>query len=289
MARGNYWAYSFRTSDSRPDRRVPEEGQRPCSRGDWCASSVIVTEDGQTRREPALGYQSFCPRDREHIARSLDELPGLYVRLHAELGEKGTASGERVAMSKSAPIPLNASVDALMRSITEALYSWHERVAAVASLSFPSADMSRRRRDGLAVDQAVTVLGGHLDALLALGPEPMWRTRSEGRELEDLDGAAAGLEVLHLHYLCRAVLGETRAKPEELLGVPCRADSCGYRALRRAELPSDPDAPVWWTECGQCGDRMSEADYREWTALCAAYERNRVRTPVTLENLPGVA
>lgn len=296
--------YDFRSSDfhSQPDRwqqqgrqasapapPVPDEGQRPCARDLWCASSVIVTEDGKQVRRPALGYQSFCPRDREHIARCLDELPGLYVRLHAELGQKGTATGERVRMSKSAPIPLSVSIDALMRSITESLYSWHERVAAVACLSFPSADLSRRRRDGLAVDRAVTVLGGHLDALLALGPEDMWRTRPEGRVIEELDGAAAGLEVLHIHYRCRSVLGETRAKPEELIGIPCRADGCGIRGLRRCDPPSDSDDPGYWSECTACGDRMNEADYREWTALCAAYERNRVKVPAALENLPGVA
>ena len=33
---------------------------------------------------------------------------------------------------------------------------------------------------------------------------------------------------------------------------------------------------------------MDEATYREWVALCAAYERT-ARTVPTLENLPGVA
>ena len=34
---------------------------------------------------------------------------------------------------------------------------------------------------------------------------------------------------------------------------------------------------------------MTEAEYREWVALCAAYERHRRKVPATLENLPGVA
>jgi hypothetical protein len=33
---------------------------------------------------------------------------------------------------------------------------------------------------------------------------------------------------------------------------------------------------------------MTEPEYREWVALCAAYERHR-RTVPALENLPGVA
>jgi hypothetical protein len=56
----------------------------------------------------------------------------------------------------------------------------------------------------------------------------------------------------------------------------------------RAELPSREDEPAFWTECSRCGDKMSEAIYREWTAMCAAYERNKRKVPV-LENLPGVA
>ena len=93
---------------------------------------------------------------------------------------------------------------------------------------------------------------------------------------------------LALRYLCRAILGETRAKPQELIGVPCRADGCGLRALVRAEPPSDPADPGHYSECMACGDRMGEAEYTEWTKLCAAYERNARSAPM-LENLPGVA
>jgi hypothetical protein len=34
---------------------------------------------------------------------------------------------------------------------------------------------------------------------------------------------------------------------------------------------------------------MDDAEYSDWVALCAAYERHRVKVPATLENLPGVA
>jgi hypothetical protein len=105
----------------------------------------------------------------------------------------------------------------------------------------------------------------------------------------DLDGGDAGMEILNLRHLCRAVLGETRARPEELVGVPCRADGCGLRALARAEPPSDPSDAGHYSECLSCGDKMDDAEYGDWVALCAAYERHRVKVPATLENLPGVA
>ena len=65
--------------------------------------------------------------------------------------------------------------------------------------------------------------------------------------------------------------------------MPCRADGCGLRALARAEPPSDPADPGSYSECQACGDRMDDAAYTEWVALCAAYERHRVRVPATLE------
>lgn len=262
MARTDkYWQHDFRTN-TRPGRPVPEDGQHHCSRGEWCASSVIVTEDGETRREPAYTFQSFCPRDREHVAAALDDLPDLHARLSDELGEKRRGGGEKVTVSKSAPIPVNTAVDALMRDITETLVSWHERVADIARLSFPGGDLSRRRRDHVAVEAAVTALSGHLDALLALPPQPMWRTADDSRELEDLDGAAAGLEILHLHYLCRRLLGETRARAETFDGIPCR--ECEDIALEHAEPPSDPDEHAPKSRCASCGDVMDDEEFEAW-------------------------
>ena len=63
------------------------------------------------------------------------------------------------------------------------------------------------------------------------------------------------------------------------MGVPCRADGCGLRALFRAEPPSDPGDAGYHSECGACGDKMTEADYTDWVRLCAAYERHRCTVP----------
>lgn len=315
MARKFDPGYSFRSSDFNGTARrgqgaaIPSgltEGQRQCARGEWCASSAVVTEDGETHREGAPGYQAFCPRDELSIRRWLGEMPGQYVHLSAELG-KPSARGHSVRIPFGPRIALRVDVDALMRAIAESLVSWHERVAFSASLSFPEGDDARKRRDGKAVADAATTLEAHLGVLLALQPGPMRRAidlrdvaalpdDAEGvvhsafaEHDADMDGADAGLEIITLRHLARALLGETRDRPEELVGVPCRADECGWRAVYRAELPSGEDEPAWWSECARCGDRMTEEEYREWTALCAAYERNRRREPAVLENLPGVA
>jgi hypothetical protein len=285
-----------------PQPAPGDDGQQPCRRDGWCASSQIVydTPDGTGRRVPEYGPRPFCSRDALLVERSLTELPAQYVHLSAELGNpSGRSSSIRVPFGPR--VPLRVDVEALMRLISESLTSWHERVAAAASLTFPAG----YRRDGYAVQRATDVMAERVAAVIALPPEPMTRS-VDIRDLAafpddtpgvvhaafaeivvDLDGGDAGMEILNLRYLARATLGETRAKPEELVGVPCH--DCGWRAVYRAELPSHEDEPVWWTECARCGDRMSEETYREWTALCAAYERNKVKVPATLENLPSVA
>jgi hypothetical protein len=280
---------------------VAGDERRQCARGEWCASSVIVTgEDGHTHREGAPGYQAFCPRDNLSIGRWLDELPGQYDHLAAEIGNPSHRTAH-VRVPFGPRVPLRVDIDALMRAIAESLTSWHERVAVIDHLSFPE----EGRRAPVAVHRAVEVIGGErLGVLLALEPQTMCRAydlhdvaamdddtvgvvHSAFAEINiEMGGADAGMEIINLRHLARAILGETKDKPEELVGVPCRADGCGWRAVYRAELPSRDDEPVWWTECARCGDRMDEPTYREWVALVAAFERNRRRTPATLENMP---
>ena len=304
-------AYSFRASetlsqqdrDRRPRRPAPDqvpqggdgEGMRPCSRGRWCASSYVVSEAGEPRHEPALGPRAFCAKDRDHIERSLEELPEQYLRLHLELG-KPSMRGASIRVPFGPRVPIRVDVEALMSLMAESLVSWHERVADVARLDFPSNRMSRMRREAKAVGRAALVLSAHLDAMLALPPSPMsraWDLRAldslpEGATgvvrsvfadvTVDLSGADAGLEVLHVRYLARALLGETRQKPEELVGVPCR-DPDGY--MRVADgVPGGTAVtggrPRVLDGVRAVRRRMTESDYREWVALCAAYERHRV-------------
>ncbi|MET8336512.1 hypothetical protein ABZV14_28480 [Streptosporangium canum] len=62
--------------------------------------------------------------------------------------------------------------------------------------------------------QACTILPVHLDALLALEPEPMIRAG-------ELGGADAGHEVLYLARRCEALLTETAKAARHLEGIPC--------------------------------------------------------------------
>lgn len=285
-----------------PLRAEPDDdGKRDCARGEWCSSYVIITEGGETRRHPERGYQPFCPKDRRLLETDLHQMPAQFVHLAAEIGNP-VKNGQMIRMPFGPRIPIRIDIDTLMRAIVESLSSWHERVADADSLTYPSADLSRMQRQMVSVRNAERILINRVDALLALDAQPMNRTRKiitdrdpKGRAAEDiteterLDGTDAGMEIFTLRYLCRATLGETRAKPEELAGVPCRVEDCDKLALRRAELPSDPDAPVWWSECSACGDRLTEEEYRDWTRRYARWAQAKQKIPVVLENLPSVA
>lgn len=321
MARKFDPGYNFRSGDFNGTSRRPAstEGQRPCARGEFCArSTVAINADGTTRHEPALGYQAFCSGDDAAIGHALAGMPGQYVYLLAEIGNPAR-EGQLIRVPFGPRVPLRLDIDTLARFMREVLSCWEERVATVLSLSVRDTDLSRKRRGLVAVRDSAKTLALNQSVLLALQPEPVSRDMDlmEMRRIEEgklwsyllggtlhvakdagmagivasLDGADAGNEILALQYLGRAVLGETRPRPEKLIGVPCRdpGGGCGWRALVRADLPSREDDPAWWSRCTRCGDRMTETEYREWTALCAAYERHRIRTPETLEELPVVA
>jgi hypothetical protein len=284
-----------------PVRPEPgEDGMRDCARGDWCSGYTIITEDGKGVRKPGRGYQPFCRKDRRLIETDLSQMPAQFVYLAAEIGNPAR-TGQVVHVPFGPRIPIRLDIDTLMRAIVECLSSWHERVAERDSLTYPTAKTSKLQRQMVAVRNAERVIVNRIDALLVLDSQPMARTRRvmterdpKGRsteditENEDLDGIDAGMEIFTLRYLCRAVLGETKARPDDLLGVPCRREECDKIALCRAELPSDPKVAAWWSECGVCGDRMDEDEYREWTRWYAAWAQGTRTLPV-LENLPGVA
>jgi hypothetical protein len=283
-----------------PFRDEPdEEGKRGCARGAQCSSGTAVTEGGKTRHKPERSYQPFCPKDRTLLEADLREMPAQFAYLAAEIGNP-VKNGQMIHAPFGPRIPVRTGIDALMRAIVESLSSWHERVADADHLSYPDAGVSRLQRQMVAVRNAERVLRHRVDPLLALDSQPMLRTLKvtserdpDGRDSEDiaenisLDGLDAGMEIFTLHYLCRAVLGETKAAPDKLLGVPCRREECDQLALRRAGLPSDPKAKEWWSECSACGDRLTGAEYRDWTIRYARWAQGK--TVPVLENLPGVA
>lgn len=293
-ARQKYDIPPVTSSRAERDRETPDG--RPCAQGQFCASAVTADGPEVPVRIPLKGPRAFCGPDEGKIATALAALPGDYVALAMDLGNPGSAAGS-VRSPFGPRVPLRLGSKALMSAFAESLLSWHDRVAELDSLS-PLEDRDRegRRiaREGWLVGRAVKVLSPRLAVLLALEPGPMRRAATH-RLIEllgddapdgivrsgyavtwpDLGGAAAGLEILRLHRMTKAVLGETRDRPVELLGVPCRRVECDMLALRRADLPDDPRDNPPWSVCAACGDVLTEAEYRDWTRRYARWALER--------------
>lgn len=224
-----------------------DEGLHDCARGKHCASrKSVLTEDSGYATVPGQTYRAFCDLDTTKIRNCLTDLPRRYVELGAHIGDKTTFDGPRVSGGGkfAPPIPINTGVEAFEQQITEIVTSWEERVRDAANLS----DVSGNRRAGMAVKVACQILAGHVQVMLALPADSMYRTcdiaRAEhipedavgyihdgdwiGYNL-DLSGVEAGLEVLNLHHRCIARLGLTPQHHD--LITPCW--SCGERSLRR--------------------------------------------------------
>jgi hypothetical protein len=247
-------------------------------RRERCADPRIEQDEhGRTLLLPALTPRYFCETDRGIVGRQLDELPAYWRQVNDSLGEKGTANGPKVSISKTPPTNINLQADALLREAAAVLVSWEDRVRTAARLDPLDPDTVKFRRGHVAVDQAVKVLAGHLDTLLSLPLDRMTRA-VEVRDIAHrglppdakgivhagagwaeltfvMGGADAGIEVLNLHYACRNFLKETKP-PAVHLPVPC--GRCNFTELY--ERRTDDNEPAG-AKCRQCGQDYSEVDF----------------------------
>lgn len=240
--------------------------QRPCARGDRCAEAESINTGGGRRElHPALGYRAFCDTDRGLVLRCLEGLPGHHAELGDRIGDKVGTSGPKVSGSKNAPVPINLTVDELRVDLDNLITSWAERVYEVAHLVGTARDFARM----------CEILGGHLDALLALPAEPMTRfipladadDLPDGTPIRrnhwagyaqvvlDLSGADAGLEILRLNARCRWILGHT-GKDQKITG---RCFSCDQ--LDVLVRPDSAAGLADHAECSACGTRYFGAEY----------------------------
>ena len=252
---------------------------------------------------PARTYRAFCETDWKIIATCLrgdpvleEDLPALARRLDQAIADK--VSGEVLTRIPFGPsVPLRLDVDASLRGMAARLASWEDRVRTAVRLSPSTTTTSRllAMRDAPAlVAASADLLHLHMTTLLGLQSEPMTRWLPMPRATADariddtrdgvatvwLDGSHAGLEILWMHWLARAVLQETPPRRELLIGVQCRNKSCGQMTLWRAQPPQHDGDPEYWSECRRCRHLMTRDEYDQWVKMHAAYQRARLRTPV---------
>ena len=113
--------------------------------------------------------------------------------------------------------------------------------------------------------------GSHEDVVSVAGHEIVRSGDGWVTVMGWVDGAVAGNEILDLHWRARRHLGETKAPPDALDGIPCR--SCDAFTLVRAEPPSDPSLPANESHCHACKDEMSRDELDQWVDLWTAWSR----------------
>jgi hypothetical protein len=287
-----------------PEPPAPAEtetdGLRVCARGDWCESrTVTYDDDSQPVIQPARTYQAFCQPDIGLIEDALLRMPRQFLWLSAEIGNPAR-HGRPIHVPFGPKIPIRCDIDALMAWTADCLTSWHERVAAALDLN-PTwhhqkvserdlarvgDELSRARRDVVAVRDAVKVLAVRVETLISLPDGAMSRWADDWLNVDELGGAAAGLELLAIDWKTSAVLGQTDARPEEILGVTC--PKCNRLTLRRAELWEQPESYDLAAVCMWCRTMVGKAAYKSQVKACAD-RATAARTRPVLANLPVVA
>lgn len=281
---------------SAPDDYRHDSEQRECARGERCASATVVRlDDGTYLRQAALGYRTMCEIDRAFVLRSIEQMPDYHAELFDRLGDKTSSHGPKVSGSRSAPLPVNVTYEALLGEIEYLVPSWALRVAILADLQTGVAERRSRAYWRLALTPLCVMLAEHLDALLGLDVEPMNRFmgNTEVDEIEgahgvhriarnyytgvatvtlDRDGADAGLEFLQLNARCRWMLGLTGA--DEEIHVPCEVCELKGTVVR----PDGAAGLADFAECRACGARYFGAQYAN--LMRDAYEREIARQQV---------
>lgn len=258
-----YWPHS----DPTP---AGDDGLRECARGEHCAARTTVIENGRPVVRPARTPRPFCDPCTARIRAAILDLPVRYLEISARLADRPRPDGPRVSGGTAAapPVPINLGHEALQREMVDVVLSWEEEVRTRARLAPADTQQSRRAVQATTLNRSCAVLAAHLPVLLALPPVPMRRSIDLSRRetlpqdaqvweypdagwasyILDMDGTAAGIELLNLHHRALARLGWTPQHHD--LRTPCPNPDCEMTLLRRWDGTAGLADHV---ECRACG------------------------------------
>jgi hypothetical protein len=280
---------------SQPER--DEETGQPCSRKppELCdGARLAVQSDGTSKRVPARTPRAFCQPCENRIIACLGELPEAWERLETAIADP-VRRNSPVRVMPGSRVLVSPEIDALMRPMAAILGGWAARVRHVPGLELADPGLPPDSPEG--VRAACEAMAKHVTPLLGL--QAGWTTRvytwrpgdPMPADVEDeigdqeiiaigdgwvkvtvqRSGAAAGNEILELHYKARRILGETKGRPETFDGIPCR--SCEAMTLERAIPPSDPNLSANHSRCPECGDEMDRETFSQWADTYAQWAR----------------
>lgn len=254
--------------------------------------------DPVTRRPYPAG--PLCDGCLEPAEQDIRKLTLDYGDLEQHLPPSLGVWGDGQPHGKSQPLPLSEHVLDLQRDIWWLVTAWADVLRDVENLSM-TGDWSKRRRDGLAVQQAMVVVAPRVRLLAELGTWEMWDypgtsvpcPRSSSRAVlnsstvlsascsqdgvepcrvcggtgriaraSEVDGWRGVLDLAQLHQRARSALGLTVEQPELLLAVLCRG--CDRRSTLTRQAGSDE------VRCSKCAEHYTAVEYSDWLGLDAA-------------------
>jgi hypothetical protein len=254
---------------------------------------AVTIEDG--RRIPAHTDKpdSLCEECTRGVSWVIDDMAGIWLALHAAIGEQTRKQGQKVGGSRSAPINLNTDADALKMAIVEWLVGATAGVAAQLNIDDPRPRNHSDTEHARIVIACTRILSAHVDDLLALPPDDVmvWASGGEteypgerhvdengiphnGVRIDRLSGVQLALRLTDLRHKARKLLNLTN--PLDKLSLPC--PHCNeYELVRTHRLqyssggkkPSDEETDR--IDCGSCG---IDWPYSRYQHLCEIWVKD---------------
>lgn len=240
----------------------------PCSEPGGCGHTHRVKT--QRTGTPIMAARGLCVTCQRVVTDAITELPRNYVELNLALAHGEVGMTDLVSATPDPPAPLRVDIAALRHDIVAAACTWAEPVSEKLGITWDSQGIDRHTRPGWRLQRATRILSLNMPVLLALAPTPVrdWADNGWYSTLErdnDPDGVDGALQLLALHQISRAALGQTRLV--HLLPAPC--PHCSVLALVRDNGADN-------VHCRNCRLKWSEADYLRLTLILVADHRAAV-------------
>lgn len=187
-------------------------------------------------------------------------LPADYASLEQRIPRGSSSRGDGMPHTRQvdAALPINEDAFDLQRELWWLVTAWEEVTREAAALPMIG-DWSKRRRDGVAVTEAVRILAPRLDVLCRIEAAEMWGYPGFAG-FTVVPGWQGVLDLAALHHRAQGALGLSGGDGELIVGVACP----------RCEIRSKLRRTVDGVHCGGCSARLEAGEYAGWVLEDAA-------------------
>ena len=271
------------TSDARPYGADDDTEPHRCLAGRGCSNRVKDGDDwlGALTADAA----SLCESCTKAVAWAVDDMAEIWLALHLAIGDQSRRNGQKVAVSRSAPINLNTDVDATKVAIVEWLIAAAARIAEGMNVDDPRPVNNTDAEHARVVAACTRLIGPNVERLLALGSDnvTVWLSAGEteypgerfyvdengvphhGTQIVAMSGVELALTLRAVHRTARSLLALTT--PQDKLSMPC--PGCNeyelIRSHRTINTVAGETKEIDQIDCGAC---QLSWPYERYQQLC---------------------